>query len=64
MGKLDRIIQTLFAIVAILLLVFKQITGIAAIILGIFVIIFLLTYAIGECPLNYPSKIESKSDKN
>jgi hypothetical protein len=38
----------------------KQITGLAAIILGIFAIIFLLTSAIGFCPLYVPLKISTR----
>jgi hypothetical protein len=59
MGTIDRIIRTLLAIVVIILYVNGSITGIAAIILGIFVFIFLITSAIGYCPLYAPFKIST-----
>ena len=65
MGTLDRIIRTLLAIVVILLYVFGLISGITAIILGIFAVIFLLTSFVSFCPLYLPLKISTlrKSDK-
>jgi Na+/H+ antiporter NhaA len=60
MGAADRIIRTLLAIVVIVLFFTKQITGLAAIILGIFAIIFLLTSAVGFCPLYVPFKISTR----
>ncbi len=63
MGKIDRIVRFLFAIIVILLIIFNQISNVAAIILGIFAIIFLITSATGVCPLYYPLKIDTKSDK-
>ena len=59
MGTIDRIIRTLLAIVVIILYVNGSITGIAAIILGIFAFIFLITSAIGYCPLYAPFKIST-----
>ncbi len=65
MGKLDRIIRTLLAFIVILLYLFGLISGITAIILGIFAVIFLLTSFISFCPLYVPLKISTlrKSDK-
>jgi hypothetical protein len=60
MGAADRIIRTLLAIVVIVLFFTKQITGLAAIILGIFAVIFLLTSAVGFCPLYVPFKISTR----
>jgi len=59
MGTVDRVIRTLLAIVIIILYLTDNITGIAAIILGIFAIIFLITSAIGYCPLYAPFKIST-----
>jgi hypothetical protein len=59
MGTIDRIIRTLLAIAIIILYLAGSITGIAAIILGIFALIFLITSAIGYCPLYAPFKIST-----
>ena len=59
MGTIDRIIRTLLAIAVIILYLAGSITGIAAIILGIFALIFLITSAIGYCPLYAPFKIST-----
>ena len=60
MGTVDRIFRILLAIVIAVLLFTKQISGVAAIILGIFAIIFLLTSLVGFCPLYVPLKISTK----
>jgi len=59
MGAVDRIIRTLLAIVVIILFLTKQISGLAAIILGIFAVVFLLTSAVAFCPLYVPLKIST-----
>jgi len=65
MGALDRIIRTILAVVVIVLYFTKQISGTAAIILGIIAVIFLLTSLIGFCPLYVPFKISTlKKQKN
>lgn len=51
MGLADRLIRTLLAVVVAILYFTGQITGTAAIILGIIAVIFLLTSLIGFCPL-------------
>jgi len=65
MGALDRIIRTILAVVVIVLYFTKQISGTAAIILGIIALIFLLTSLIGFCPLYVPFKISTlKKEKS
>lgn len=68
MGAADRIIRILLAILVAVLYFTDQISGTAAIILGIFAIIFLLTSLVGFCPLYVPFKISTrkkeKSSKN
>jgi hypothetical protein len=59
MGAADRIIRVIVAIVIAVLYFTKQITGLAAVILGIFAIIFLLTSLVGFCPLYVPLKIST-----
>lgn len=60
MGGVDRIIRTLLAVVFIILYWTKQVTGVVAIILGILAIIFLITSALGFCPLYVPLGISTK----
>ena len=60
MGKADRIIRTILAIVVAILYFTDQITGTAAIILGVLAIIFLLTSFVGFCPLYVPFKLSTR----
>ena len=60
MGTADRIIRTILAIVIGILYFTNQISGTAAIILGIIAIIFLLTSFVGFCPLYAPFKISTR----
>jgi len=60
MGALDRIIRTILAVVVIVLYFTKQISGTAAIILGIIAVVFLLTSLIGFCPIYVPFKISTQ----
>lgn len=63
MGLADRAIRAIIAIVVGILYFTNQITGIVAIILGIFAIIFLLTSFIGSCPLYLPFKMSTIGKK-
>jgi hypothetical protein len=51
MGTIDRVIRVLLAVVVIILYLAGSITGVAAVILGIFALIFIITSLIGYCPL-------------
>jgi hypothetical protein len=51
MGLVDRGIRTLLAVLVGILYFTGQISGTAAIILGVLAIVFLLTSAISFCPL-------------
>lgn len=64
MGVADRIIRTLLAVIVIILYFTNQITGTAAIVLGIFAVVFLLTSLMSFCPLYVPLKLSTtkKSD--
>ncbi|MBP7736430.1 MAG: DUF2892 domain-containing protein [Spirochaetes bacterium] len=59
MGLIDRIIRVVLAAVVAVLYFTGQITGVAAIILGIFAVIFVVTSAIGFCPLYVPFKLST-----
>jgi amino acid transporter len=60
MGTIDRVIRIIIAIVIGLLYLGGQISGTAAIILGILAIVFLLTGFIGWCPLYVPFGISTR----
>ena len=64
MGTIDKIVRVLVAVVIGVLYFTDQITGTAAIILGIFAVIFLLTSAIGFCPLYLPLKLSTIKKKD
>ena len=64
MGSIDKIVRVLAAVVIGVLYFTDQISGIAAIILGIFAVVFLLTSAIGFCPLYLPLKLSTIKKKD
>jgi hypothetical protein len=64
MGSIDKIVRVIVAVVIGVLYFMDQITGTAAIILGIFAVIFLLTSAIGFCPLYLPLKLSTIKKKD
>jgi len=59
MGVADRIIRAALAVVIAVFYFTDSITGIAAIVLGIFAVILLLTSAAGVCPLYGPLGIST-----
>jgi hypothetical protein len=59
MGVVDRTIRVLLAIIIAIFYWTGNISGVAAIILGILALIFLLTSLIGFCPLYVPFKIST-----
>jgi len=63
MGTVDRLIRTLLAIVVLVLYLTNQISGVAAIILGIIAVVFLLTSLVGFCPAYFPFKISTTKKK-
>lgn len=63
MGTVDRLIRTALAAVIAVLYFTNQITGTAAVILGIFAIAFLLTSFVGFCPLYVPLRISTVKKK-
>ena len=60
MGAVDRIIRIILAAVVAVLFFTKQITGTAAIVLGILAIVFVLTSLVGVCSLYIPFGISTK----
>jgi hypothetical protein len=64
MGSIDRALRVLIAVVIGVLYFTDQITGLAAIILGILAVIFILTSIAGFCPLYLPFKLSTVKKKN
>jgi hypothetical protein len=62
MGTVDKAIRVIVAIVIGVLYFTGQITGTAAIILGVLAVVFLLTSLIGTCPLYLPVGLSTKKD--
>jgi hypothetical protein len=62
MGTVDRSIRVLLALVVAVLYFTNQISGTAAIILGLFAGIFLITSFMAFCPLYVPFKISTKKE--
>ncbi|MFC1551897.1 DUF2892 domain-containing protein [Candidatus Latescibacterota bacterium] len=60
MGTIDRAIRVLLAVVIAVLYFIGAITGMAAVILGIFAVIFLLTSSVSFCPLYVPFKLSTR----
>ncbi|MCX5869498.1 MAG: DUF2892 domain-containing protein [Deltaproteobacteria bacterium] len=63
MGTIDRVIRTSLALVVVILYFTGNLSGLAAIVLGIFAIVFLLTSIIGFCPLYTALGINTTKNK-
>ncbi len=59
MSLLDRSIRTVLAVIIAILYFTNQISGFAAIVLGLFAIVFLLTSFMSFCPLYMPFKLST-----
>ena len=60
MGTVDRIIRVLIVAVIAVLYFAGQISGVAAIILGIIAVVFLLTSIFSFCPLYIPFGLSTR----
>jgi len=60
MGKTDRVLRTVLAVIVAVLYFSKQLTGLAAIVLGLFALVFLVTSVLGLCPLYVPLGLSSR----
>ena len=63
MGTIDRTIRFLLALTVVILYFTGAISGLAAAILGIFALIFVITSFIGFCPLYTPFKLSTRKQK-
>lgn len=64
MGTVDRVIRVLAALVVGWLIYNGTISGILAIVLGIFAVVFLLTSFIGSCPAYLPIGLSTCKDRD
>ena len=55
-GSADRVIRLLIAVLVLVLYLTDQISGVAAIILGVVALILLATSLVGFCPIYYSLK--------
>jgi hypothetical protein len=60
MGFIDRVVRVLLAVAVAVLYFMGHISGIAAIILGVLSLVFVLTSVVGFCPLYLPFHISTK----
>jgi len=63
MGTIDWVLRTVLAVLVGVFYFTGHITGIAAIVLGIIAVIFLVTSAVGYCPLYVPLKISTRKEQ-
>jgi hypothetical protein len=64
MGSIDRALRVLAAVVIAILYFTNQITGTAAIVLGIVAVVFLLTSVVSFCPLYLALKLSTIKKKD
>ncbi len=62
MGTADRSLRILAAIAIGVLYVTEAISGIAAIVLGVMAVIFVVTSAVGFCPMYVPLGISTRKE--
>jgi hypothetical protein len=60
LGTIDKVLRVLFAIVIAVMYLTNVIVGTAAMILGLLAVVFLLTSALGFCPLYLPFQLSTK----
>ncbi len=63
MGLIDRVIRIVIAFVIVGLYLTKSISGIAAIVLLVVAVAFLVTSAVGSCPMYLPFGLSTRKKK-
>ena len=63
MGKADKIVRVLIAVLFTVLFLNQVVTGIMGVVLVILAGVFLLTSVVGTCPLYLPFKINTNHKK-
>jgi Na+(H+)/acetate symporter ActP len=62
MGTIDRVVRFLLALTVLVLYLTGQLSGTAAIILGILAVVFVATSFVGFCPLYVPFSFSTKRE--
>jgi len=60
MGKNDKIVRLVLALAVGILIIAGQLTGAAAVVLGIIALVFIATSVLGTCPLYTLLKISTR----
>lgn len=60
MGAIDRTVRVALALAVLGLYLLGKISGVTAIVLGAFALIFLITSSVGFCPLYLPLKLSTR----
>ena len=60
MGTADRVIRVALAAIIAVLYLTGQISGLAAILLGVLAVVFILTSVVSFCPLYAPFKLSTR----
>lgn len=63
MGCADRVLRLVAAVVIVVLIILKVLAGTLMIVLGILAAVFLITSALGFCPLYVPLRISTLTKK-
>jgi Na+(H+)/acetate symporter ActP len=63
MGSLDRVLRIIIALGIAVLYFTAQMSGTAAVVLGLLAVVFVVTSFIGVCPLYIPLKLSTKKDQ-
>jgi uncharacterized membrane protein len=63
MGSVDRVLRLIIALGIAVLIFTKVLAGTLAIVLGILAVVFVLTSALGFCPLYCPFKLSTRGKK-
>lgn len=63
MGMVDRVMRVVLALVVGVLYLARLISGVAAVVLGIFAAIFLITGLVGFCPAYTPFGLSTRGKK-
>ncbi len=63
-GTVDKILRVLVGVVLLLLIAFKALNGVAAIILGIIAVILILTSIAGFCPLYAACRLSTSKQES
>ncbi len=62
MGTIDRVLRVTVALVIGILYMTGQISGLAAVVLGVIAVIFVLTSLVSTCPLYVPLGITTRKE--